>query len=89
VVAPEVGTSTRPRSSRLTDGRTHSLAPCETPGQGTERINGPYRVSVADLDGADLVTLEHGARRAVAAAATEALMTQLSAAALSARTDTV
>lgn len=45
--------------------------------------------SVADLDGADLVTLEHGARRAVAAAATESLMTQLSAAAVSARTDGV
>src|ERR1019366_9443659 len=32
-----------PRPSRLTDGRTHTLAPREAPGQGIERINGPYR----------------------------------------------
>src|ERR1039458_9169176 len=33
-----------PRPSRLTDGRTHTLAPREAPGQGIERINGPYRI---------------------------------------------
>jgi len=31
-----------PRPSRLADGRTHTLAPREAPGQGIERINGPY-----------------------------------------------
>lgn len=41
-MAREVGTSTKPRSSRLTDGRTPTQAPCETSGQGTERIIGPY-----------------------------------------------
>src|ERR1039458_2488742 len=34
-----------PRPSRLTDGRTHTLAPREAPGQGIERINGPYRIT--------------------------------------------
>src|ERR1035437_1565135 len=32
-----------PRPSRLTDGRTHTVAPREAPGQGIERINGPYK----------------------------------------------
>ncbi len=33
-----------PRPSRLTDGRTLTLAPREAPGQGIERINGPFRL---------------------------------------------
>ena len=40
---------------------------------------------VGDLDGADLVVLEHGARRAAAAAATPELLEQLRAGALSSR----
>ena len=40
---------------------------------------------VVDLDGGDLVTLEHGARRAVAAAATPVLLEQLRDGALSSR----
>lgn len=43
--------------------------------------------SVADLDGAELVVLDHGTRRAVAAAATPELMRQLQAGALSSRPD--
>lgn len=42
---------------------------------------------VADLDGGELVTTEHGARRAVAAAATAELFDQLRAGALSSRPD--
>ena len=38
-----------PRPSRFTDGRTHTLAPREAPGQGIERINGPYS-SFVDLN---------------------------------------
>jgi hypothetical protein len=48
-VAPEVGDSTMPRSSGLTDGRTaHTGAP-ETLGQDTERISGPYRLGSSQL----------------------------------------
>jgi fructose-1,6-bisphosphatase/inositol monophosphatase family enzyme len=41
--------------------------------------------SVADLDGAELVVLDHGARRAAAAAATPVLLEQLRSGALSSR----
>ena len=50
MIAPEVGNTTRPRSSGLADGRTRHTDACVAAAQGTGRVSGPYRRHLAFLD---------------------------------------